>query len=411
MSPKHPHDEPEEQFLFSLDLTEFEESGKAGRRSGGMRTQPGASGVAGGKTARKVVEEANRRTTGDHVSASGAEGAEAPAGPASTSASIAATAGPPNLDEAKAEMTRAEVAAFHRSKPEYLLDRARRVFHRVLLDERVLVLNPASGVPSNADKDSPSSIRYARFVADGIGGVPEISRAPGKGVSRNFERAVAAYLKSVTQALDAVRPGDWVVRRLGDREEWTGIEDASEIFEQYDHLPGMRESILGRRDLRALMGHDAEIMAPDVVIARHPVSDSELNGSARLVDPMGPLASSSPLRSAVQSKLLLHAVVSCKWTLRSDRAEQIKAEARHLIRNRRGRIPHLVLVTGEPMPSRIASVALGTGDLDCVYHFALHELLDAIDPETDPAGAELLHTMVQGRRLRDISDLPLDLAI
>ncbi|MDN5655321.1 MAG: restriction endonuclease, partial [Kocuria sp.] len=89
----------------------------------------------------------------------------------------------------------------------------------------------------------------------------------------------------------------------------------------------------------------------------------------------------------------------------------IKAESRHLIRNRRGRAPHLVLVTGEPMPSRIASVALGTGDLDCVYHFALHELLDAIDPETDPAGAELLHTMVQGRRLRDISDLPLDLAI
>ncbi|OAX58366.1 hypothetical protein A5N15_07985 [Rothia kristinae] len=100
----------------------------------------------------------------------------------------------------------------------------------------------------------------------------------------------------------------------------------------------------------------------------------------RLVDPLGPLASASPLRSAVQPKPLLHAVVSCRWTLRSDRAQQAKAEAQQLIRNRRGRAPHLVMVTGEPMPSRLAAVALGTGELDCVYHFALHELMDAIDP-------------------------------
>ncbi|WP_129661155.1 NgoMIV family type II restriction endonuclease [Rothia uropygialis] len=371
MSRKRSQQEPEEQFLFSLDLTEFAESGK----------DEGCV-VGSGEGAGRSMAPTSRPATA-----------------------------PPNLREAEAEMTRAEIAAFRRTQPEYLLDRARRVFHRALLDERVLVLNPSSGVPSNADKDSTSSIRYARFVADGIGGVPEVARAPGKGVSRNFERAVAAYLKSVTQALDAIRPGDWVVRRLGDREEWTGIEDASEIFEQYEHLSTMREAIVSRRDLRALMGHDAEIIAPDVVIARHPVPDTELNGSARLVDPMGPLASSSPLRSSVQPKPLLHAVISCKWTLRSDRAEQVKSESRHLIRNRRGRVPHLVVVTGEPMPSRIASVALGTGDIDCVYHFALYELLDAIDPETDPAGAELLHTMVQGRRLRDISDLPLDLAI
>ncbi len=36
-------------------------------------------------------------------------------------------------------------------------------------------------------------------------------------------------------------------------------------------------------------------------------------------------------------------------------------------------------VTGEPLPMRIASLALGTGDLDCVYHFALPELQKAIE--------------------------------
>ena len=40
---------------------------------------------------------------------------------------------------------------------------------------------------------------------------------------------------------------------------------------------------------------------------------------------------------------------------------------------------HIVVVTAESLPSRIASIALGTGDLDCVYHFALPELEAAVD--------------------------------
>lgn len=59
--------------------------------------------------------------------------------------------------------------------------------------------------------------------------------------------------------------------------------------------------------------------------------------------------------------------------------------------------------------SRIASLAYGTGDIDCMYHFALRELAEAVaDNDSD---VELLEVLVSGRRLRDISDLPFDLAI
>ena len=51
----------------------------------------------------------------------------------------------------------------------------------------------------------------------------------------------------------------------------------------------------------------------------------------------------------------------------------------NLIRNRKGHLPHIVVVTGEPLPSRLSSIALGTGDIDCVYHFALEELINAVD--------------------------------
>jgi hypothetical protein len=63
------------------------------------------------------------------------------------------------------------------------------------------------------------------------------------------------------------------------------------------------------------------------------------------------------------------------------------------------------------MPTRIASLALGTGDIDCVYHFALHELRDAVHATGNEAAIESLEIMIEGNRLRDISDLPFDLAV
>lgn len=68
-------------------------------------------------------------------------------------------------------------------------------------------------------------------------------------------------------------------------------------------------------------------------------------------------------------------------------------------------------MTGEPTPNRIASIALGTGDVDCVYHFALPELLATVKALGYADAEEMLNTMIDGKRLRDISDLPLDLVI
>ena len=65
----------------------------------------------------------------------------------------------------------------------------------------------------------------------------------------------------------------------------------------------------------------------------------------------------------------------------------------------------------EPMPTRIQSLALGTGDLDCTYHGALYELHEATKDSQKEDQLEVLEQLIAGRRLRDISDLPLDLAV
>lgn len=109
---------------------------------------------------------------------------------------------------------------------------------------------------------------------------------------------------------------------------------------------------------------------------------------------------------------MLHASISCKWTIRSDRAQNVRSEALNLIGNRKGHLPHVVVITGEPLPSRIASLALGTGNIDCVYHFALQELIATVEDLKDEEGTkDTLRTMVEGKRLKDIADLPLDLAV
>jgi hypothetical protein len=66
--------------------------------------------------------------------------------------------------------------------------------------------------------------------------------------------------------------------------------------------------------------------------------------------------------------LHLHAAISCKWTIRSDRVQNIRHEGVILTRHRRGRQPHIVTVTAEPLPTRIAAIARGTGEVDAVYH-------------------------------------------
>ncbi len=145
-----------------------------------------------------------------------------------------------------------------------------------------------------------------------------------------------------------------------------------------------------------------------------PVADSEINRSDHVVGKESSVACFTPFRMRNQPKTnvlpLLHASISCKWTIRSDRSQNTRTEALNLIRARKGHAPHIVIVTAEPLPTRIASLALGTGDIDCVYHIALPELMVACQ-RISVDQWELLQAMVQGDRVRDISDLPLDLAV
>ena len=187
-----------------------------------------------------------------------------------------------------------------------------------------------------------------------------------------LERAVATHLRG---ELDALAPVEqWDVRTSGNP-----LTD----FAQYQHLADLEAAV--RRDasgaLRIAVGADY-LVKPDVTVARRR-------------DPDPPV---------------LHASVSCKWTLRSDRAQNARTEARGLLSHRKGRAPHITVVTAEPLPSRLASLGFGTGDIDAVYHICFEELQVAVQSAGSEKEKTNLDVLIGGDRLRDYNSLPSVLA-
>ena len=179
-------------------------------------------------------------------------------------------------------------------------------------------------------------------------------------------------------------------------------------FAQYEHLAYLNLLTESNAQLAAVLGNDY-LVAPDVVVYRELYEDDEINEKQKIVDET--IGKMADIRKSNGGKPVLHASISAKYTMRSDRAQNSRTEALNLIRNRKGHLPHIVVVTAEPMPNRLASLAMGTGDIDCVYHFALYELVRAVNEVGSEEAKEILDTLVQGRRLKDISDLPLDMAV
>jgi hypothetical protein len=265
-----------------------------------------------------------------------------------------------------------------------LIQKARRDFHRQLMEMELLTIT--GGIPSNADKDSAFSVQ-----------VSQSKRMAGQTAGMRFEQATREFIAKTFLELSNLRPGKW---------DLPSSHKRIALFEQYSHLDELEKLAENSATLAVAMGRNY-VIEPDVVIVRRGESDEAINFNQTIVDRT--VATRSSLREINGGRPMMHASISCKWTLRNDRAQNSRSEALNLVRNRKGRLPHVVVVTAEPFPPRLASLALGTGDIDCVYHFALPELEVAV--AGNEVAASLVHVMVEGKRLKDISDLPLDLAI
>lgn len=279
------------------------------------------------------------------------------------------------------------------------LTELRNAYHRNLCRK---ILSVKNGIPNFADSGSKASVAIALEMIRSFS-YPLAKKAPaGQTAGVLFEHITRDFLKDSFELLQHLRPGRWLF----------DVNRSISGYEQYEHVANLQRMLQEKPELASALGGDY-LVTPDITVARYPVSDEEINQETLIVNEGQPICRLTPIRASNRpgSSLILHSRISCKWTMRSDRAQNIRTEALNLIRNRKGNTPHIMAVTAEPLLTRLASLALGTGDLDCVYHFALPELREAVEKTGGEDQLEMLLGMIDGRRLRDISDLPLDLAI
>jgi hypothetical protein len=284
------------------------------------------------------------------------------------------------------------------NQTEAQIAQARRKFHKALAP----ILKVHNDVATNADKKNMTSVAIANAMATELK-ISKGRRGVAQSTGSHFELAVRDFVESTLATLDHVRSGPWEVLQITSR----GKNEISS-YAQYSHLEKLQEILKKNPSVAAYLGNDYNI-SPDVVVLRFPVDDKIINAEANIVDDT--IARHSELRRSNSTLPILHVSISTKWTIRSDRAQNTRTEALNLIRNRKGRLPHIIAVTAEPLPSRLSSIATGTGDVDCVYHIALYELVRAVSSLNKKKVSDQLQVMIDGKRLKDISDLPLDLVM
>jgi hypothetical protein len=202
--------------------------------------------------------------------------------------------------------------------------------------------------PNLADLGSRASMHLAGYAYDAMGisrGQLTQGNLSGDGVGASsgaaLERAIEADLKEALPARDSDR--GWLVSRGG----------TVARYSQFTHLHDLQRLLDTNPTLRATFAGDYQVETDVYVGVAHPVD--------------------------FLSAPFLHAAISSKWTIRSDRVQNVRHEFATLVRNRRGRAPHLVLVTAEPLPTRLVSIARGTGEVDAVYHLLYDELDGAVN--------------------------------
>ena len=254
--------------------------------------------------------------------------------------------------------------------------------------------------PNLADLSSTSSAAIAGRVY-AILGIPQSKRSTIdltavdattlSASGTELEDALESAIQSSTgTALERGLESDIAtgLHALGDDRGWRVTRSGSVgQFAQYSHLAELQRLFLELPTLRSTLGQDYEV-ATDVMVS--------------LPDPT----------DAVRPRVL-HAAVSSKLTIRSDRVQNIRYEFGTLVRNRKGRLPHLVVVTAEPLPSRLVSIARGTGEIDAVYHLLFDEMevttaedrLTGVAPQAWQEQRSNWREMVGQKRIRPYSEL------
>ena len=283
-----------------------------------------------------------------------------------------------------------------------MLNVIRKEYHKAVCSELISYREDSDAL-SFIDEATAMSGELTRQMISKLSCAIGTRKLPPDTIGQRFAELTRTFIGQSLSVLGRPIIGEWIVST-------TGVHMAVDAFGRHTTVADVQRVLVADPRLRIELNHYC-VIAPDIIVARR-VHHRDLTslGPELACEERNIQPGTVSHRDAIYN-YLLHAVISCHWTVRGPPDERRSVDVLNLFHNRRGSTPHIMAVTFEPLPARLASLALGTGDLDCMYHVALHELLEAIDEVGSSDHKEAIQSLVQGRRLRDISDLPLDLAV
>jgi hypothetical protein len=278
----------------------------------------------------------------------------------------------------------------------------RREYHEMLCRD-LLAYYPNSNVPNIVDRATLSGADVGRHLSRVLGFQLAKASAPRQSIHCRFAELTEKFLRRSLSAMGHRMPGGWIVSAKG-------MLGTADLFGVSRDLTELQEALVRDPQLwDALDGCGA--ITPDIIVSRRTGADEVISSAGESAARDEQVARFALLRERRQQRPILHASISCKWTMRSDKGQDIRIETLNLVRDCKGNALRILVVTFEPLPNCLASIAMGADGVDCAYHVALPELVQAVADVGNEAYIEQLQELVDGRRLRDISDLPLDLAV
>ena len=262
--------------------------------------------------------------------------------------------------------------AVRQTRRNVVADRAlwdiRQEYHRGLQER---LWSVSGGLPSSSDPTSRISVEIGLAMAEAAGATADLARLDGPRAGVEFERRTVRFIEAALTYVNELTQADWRV------EAGSSITE----FARYDHLNGVRQAAAEDNQPAAVL-YDDYSLAPGAFVGCRLKSHQQ----------------------ASPGSVVLSGVVACKWMIPRD----FDQRAIDLLRCPEVPGTRVAVVTAEPLPSRITSIAIGT-ERPCVYHVALKELQDVLARMRWYESREVLDIMVDQGRLRDILQLPLDL--
>jgi hypothetical protein len=143
------------------------------------------------------------------------------------------------------------------------IDNLRRVYHERICAE--VIFEKTGGIPSMADVDNKLSRRISQNILKLLPYPISKKEISGQTAGERLGQITRSFLEDSFSYLQHIRPGRWRV----------SVHDKVSDFDQYKHLGELAKIVDENKLLKTTLGD--YVISPDVIIARHPLSDDEIN--------------------------------------------------------------------------------------------------------------------------------------